>query len=135
MKKRPFGITLLAIFSLVAAVVAIWHTLQMLHLAPVVFGPLGHVKFFQFDPLGAIMWGIMVLIYLWVFRMLWNVDPQGWLFVTILSALNLILALLSIIGDTSFAEMAPAIVINGVILIYALLPRTKAAFNIPVAKK
>lgn len=132
MKKRPFGITLLAIFSLIAAVVAVWHTLQMLHLAPVVFGP---VHFFQFDLFGAIMWGIMVLIYLWVFRMLWNVEPQGWLFVTVLSALNLILALVSIIGQSNLTEMAPAIVINGLILIYALLPRTKAAFNIPVAKK
>jgi len=132
MKKRPFGITLLAIFSLVAAVVAAWHTLQMLHIAPIVFGP---VHFFQFDLLGAILWGIMVLIYLWVFRMLWNVDPQGWMFVTVLSALNLILALVSIIGSTTLTEMAPSIVINGIILIYALLPRTKAAFNIPVATK
>jgi hypothetical protein len=132
MKKRPFGITLLAIFSLVAALVAIWHTLQMLHLAPVIAGP---VHFFTFDLFGAILWGIMVLIYLWVFRMLWNVEPQGWLFVTVLSALNLILAFVSILGQSSFTEMGPAIVINGIILIYALLPRTKAAFNIPVTKK
>ena len=130
MKKRPFGITLLAIFSLLAATVAGVHTLQMLHLFPVgLFG--GAVKFFTFDFFGAILWGIMVLIYLWVFRMLWNVDPQGWLFITVLSTLNLILAFVSILGATSWTEMAPTIVINGLILIYAILPGTKAAFGMP----
>ncbi len=130
MKKRPFGITLLAIFSLLAAIVAGVHTLQMLHLFPVgLFG--GAVKFFTFDFFGAILWGIMVLIYLWVFRMLWNVDPQGWLFITVLSTLNLILAFVSILGATSWTEMAPTIVINGLILIYAILPGTKAAFGMP----
>ena len=130
MKKRPFGITLLAVFSLLAAIVAGVHTLQMLHLFPVgLFG--GTVTFFTFDLFGAILWGIMVLIYLWVFRMLWNVDPQGWLFITVLSTLNLILAFVSILGATSWMEMAPTIVINGLILIYAILPGTKAAFGMP----
>ena len=130
MQTRPFGITLLAIFSLLAAIVAGVHTLQMLHLFPVgLFG--GAVKFFTFDFFGAILWGIMVLIYLWVFRMLWNVDPQGWLFITVLSTLNLILAFVSILGATSWTEMAPTIVINGLILIYAILPGTKAAFGMP----
>ena len=133
MKQRPFGITLLAIFSLLAAIVAGVHTLQMLHLFPVgLFG--GAVKFFTFDLFGAILWGIMVLIYLWVFRMLWNVDPQGWLFITVLSTLNLILAFVSILGATSWTEMAPTIVINGLILIYAILPGTKAAFGMPAKK-
>jgi hypothetical protein len=133
MKKRPFGITLLAVFSLLAAIVAGVHTLQMLHLFPVgLFG--GAVTFFTFDLFGAILWGIMVLIYLWVFRMLWNVDPQGWLFVTVLSTLNLILAFVSILGATSWTEMAPTIVINGLILIYAILPGTKAAFGMPTNK-
>ena len=131
MKKRPFGITLLAIFSLIAAVVAVWHTLQMLHLAPVVFGP---VHFFQFDLFGAIMWGIMVLIYIWVFRMLWNLDPQGWLFITVISVINLVLAFLSIFGQSTWEAMMPAILINGIILIYALLPGTKAAFGMPTSK-
>ena len=131
MKKRPFGVTLLAIFALIAAAVAAWHTLQMLHLAPVIFGP---VKFFTFDLLGALLWAIMVLIYVWVFRMLWNLDPQGWLFITVLSVLNLILAFVSILGATTFNEMLPSILINGIILIYALLPGTKAAFGMPTNK-
>ena len=55
-KKRPFGVTLLAILAAVAAIVAIIHTLQMLHLWPIWVGP---VRFFTFDLLGAILWGIL----------------------------------------------------------------------------
>jgi len=104
--------------------------LQMLHILPVrLFG--GAVRFFTFDIFGAILWGIMLLIYLWVFRMLWNLDPQGWTFVTVLAVLNLILAFLSIFGATTWQEMLPSLLINGLILIYALLPGTKAAFGVP----
>ena len=75
------------------------------------------------------MWGILALIYLWLVRMLWSVDAQGWMFLVILSALNLILAFVSVLGQSSFQAMLPAIVINGIILIYCLLPGTKAAFG------
>lgn len=129
-KSRPFGVTLLAIFALLAGLVAGYHMLQMLHILPVrLFG--GAVRFFTFDIFGAILWGIMLLIYLWVFRMLWNLDPQGWTFITVLAVLNLILAFLSIFGATTWLEMLPSLLINGLILIYVLLPGTKAAFGVP----
>jgi hypothetical protein len=125
-KKRPFGVTLLAILAAVGAIVAIIHTLQMLHLWPIWVGP---VRFFTFDLLGAILWGILALIYIWLVRMLWNVDPQAWLFLVVLSTLNLILALVSILGASSWDALAPTIVLNAIILIYSLLPGTKAAFG------
>ena len=128
MKKRPFGITLLAIFALLSALAAAWHTLQMLHIIPVSFG---EMRFFTFDFFGAILWGIMFLIYLWVFRMLWNLDPQGWLFIVVIAVLNLILAVMSIIGLSTWQSMLPSLLVNGLILIYGMLPGTKAAFNIP----
>ncbi len=127
-KKRPFGVTILAILAVVGAVVAIYYTLQMLHLIPIT-GPFGQFKFFTFDLLGAILWGVLAAIYIWVARMLWNLDPQGWLFVAVLSTLNLIIALISIIGQSTWESMLPAILINGLILIYCLLPGTKAAFG------
>ena len=65
-KKRPFGVTLLAILAAVAAIVAIIHTLQMLHLWPIWVGP---VQFFTFDLLGAILWGILALLcFVWLRR-------------------------------------------------------------------
>lgn len=128
-KKRPFGVTLLALLAGIAAVVAIIHTLQMLHLFPI-SGPFGEAHFFTFDVLGALLWGLMAAIYLWVFRMLWNLDPQGWLFVVVVAMFNLILAVLSIFGDSTWQSMMPAFLINGLVLIYGMLPGTKAAFNI-----
>lgn len=128
-KSRPFGITLLAIFALLGAVAAAVHAIQMFFMPFRLFG--GPVGFFGVSWLGAVMWVIMALIYLWVFRMLWSLDQQGWLFITVLSVLNLILAVVSILGSTSFMEMLPSIVVNGLILIYALLPGTKAAFGVP----
>jgi hypothetical protein len=127
-RNRPFVITLLAIFALLGAAQALFVTLQMLHILPV---SIGEYHFWTFDFWGALMWGILFLIYMWVFRMLWNVDPQGWLFLVIISGLNLILAFLSILGASSWEAMSAAIIINGLILVYCLLPGTKKAFEIP----
>jgi hypothetical protein len=127
-RDRPFVITLLAIFALLGAAQAFFVTLQMLHILPM---SIGELRFWTFDFWGALMWGILFLIYLWVFRMLWNVDPQGWLFLVIISGLNLILAFLYILGGSSWEALSAAIIINGLILIYCLLPGTKKAFEIP----
>jgi predicted flap endonuclease-1-like 5' DNA nuclease len=128
-KKRPFGVTILAILAAIAAIIAIVHTLQMLHLFPI-RGPFGIFTFFTFDLLGAILWGILALIYIWVTNKLWNLDPQGWLFVVVLAALNLILAVISIIGQSTWQAMLPSIIVNGLILLYSLLPGTKEAFGV-----
>ena len=125
-KKRPIGVTILAILAAIAAIVAIIHTLQMLHLFPIFLGP---VNFFTFSFVGALLWGIMALIYIWVTRGLWNLDPQAWLFVVVLSTLNLILAVISIFGASSWQAMLPSIIFNGIILIYGLTPGVKQAFG------
>jgi hypothetical protein len=128
-QHRPIGITLLAIVAGIAAAIAAIHTLQFLHLFPFFLGPM---TFFGFDLWGALLWGVMTAIYLWVMRMLWNVDPQGWMFLVIISALNIGLALLSAIGGTTLAAEMPAIIVNGLILIYCLTPGVKRAFGEPV---
>ena len=126
-KQRPFGITLLAILALLAAFMAFVYTLQMLHLLPVYMGA---VNFWTFSLLGAIFWGFIVLIWLWVFRMLMMMDPQGWLFIVFIAALDLLFALLSVLGASSWEAMAPTIIISGIVLLYCLAPGTKASFGI-----
>ena len=125
-KHRPIGVTILAILAGIAAFFAIIHTLQMLHLLPIFAGP---VSFFTFDLLGAILWGILALIYIWVVRGLWNLDPQAWLFVVVISILTLILDIISIIGGSTWQELLPSIIISAIILIYCLTPGVKQAFG------
>jgi len=127
-KERPLGVTVIAILVLFGAVMAFMYALQMLHILPVFLGP---VAFYTFSLFGAIMWGILAFIYLWLFKLLWDMQPQGWMFALLLSAFNLFFILLSVLGASSWEAMAPGILINGLILIYCLLPGTKQAFGIP----
>jgi len=126
-KKRPFLVSLLALLALLGAAAAIFHTLQFLGLLPFSLGPF---HFYGADWLAALLWTVLALIYLWVFRLLWAVDAQGWLFVTVLSSLNLVLSGVAMLGESSFSAMLPSLAVNAVILIYCLLPGTKAAFGV-----
>lgn len=126
MTHRPFGITVIAILAGIATVLAAIHTLQYLHLLPFF---LGNMAFFGFDLWGAILWGIMTVIYAWVVVNLWNMNPQGWMFLVLLSSLNLVLDVISIIGQTTFSAVAPSIVVNAAVLLYCLTPGVKRAFG------
>ena len=132
MPKRPIGVTILGVLALLAALVAVYNTLQMLHIFPFKIETVffGEQKFFAFDIFGALLWGMLAAIYIWLFQRLWKLDPQGWLFVVVLSTLNLILAFVTVIGATPWQTMLPAIVVNGLILLYGLLPGTKDAFGV-----
>ena len=126
-KERPLGVTILAILAAFAALAALVYTLQMLHILPFYLGP---IAYWQFSLLGAMVWGFMVLIWLWVFQMLMTMHPSGWLFCVIISALNLLFDFFAILGGSSWEALAPAILLNGIVLIYCLVPSTKAAFGI-----
>jgi hypothetical protein len=127
-KQRPFGVTLLAILALLAMLAAVYHALQMLGILPFTFG---EMKFFAPEAswISALLWGILAAIYIWVFTLLWNVKPEGWLFVVVVAALNLIMAALSILGASTFGALLPSIIFNALVLLYCLLPSTRAAFG------
>lgn len=127
MNNRPIGVTVLAVLAGLAAIVAGYHTLQFLHILPFSLGP---VRFFTFDLLGALIWGVLVLIWLWVARGLWGLDRQAWVFVSALALINLVFDFIAILGGTAWQAMLPALVVNGLVLIYSQLPGTKAAFNV-----
>jgi hypothetical protein len=121
------GITLLSIFAGIAALLAIVHMLQMLLVLP--FNILGEMSFWGFNVFGALMWGLLAVVYIWLVRKLWSLDPQGWLFLVILSTLNLILAFVSLLGQSSWQAVTPTVIVNGLIFIYCLLPSTKELFR------
>jgi hypothetical protein len=123
---RPIGITVLAAIAAVATIIAGIHTLQYLHLLPFMWGP---VAFFQFDLLGALLWGVLTIIYAWVVVQLWNLNPQGWMFCVLLSALNIGLDVISIIGQTTLSAVLPWILVNAIVLGYCLTPGVRSAFG------
>lgn len=127
-KSRPLGVTILAFLAILGAVNALIYTLQMLHILPVFIGP---IAFFEFSLIGAFFWGLLFFIWLWVFRMLWEVNPQGWMFMMVLSLLNLVFGIINVIGASSWQAMAPIIIISGLVFIYCMLPGTKEAFGVP----
>jgi hypothetical protein len=129
-RSRPFVVTILAIVAGIAGVFAAYHTLQYLHILPFWLGP---VALYGFDLWGALLWGLMTVVYAWVVAMLWTMHPAGWLYLVLISVCNLVLAVISIIGNSTAQAMAPAIIINGLILLYCLLPSTKRAFGEPLA--
>jgi hypothetical protein len=126
-RSRPIGVTLLALLAGLAALNAFGYALMYLR---VMANPLGPLGFFGVDPFGALMWAVSGAIWIWVTIKLWQVDPQGLQFVTILSGLNLILAAMAIIGSSTLTAMLPAIFFNGLALIYSLSPNVRKAFGL-----
>ncbi len=83
------------------------------------------------------MWALMVWVWVWLFRMLWAVEPQAWMFLAVISVFNLILDTTAIIFGgygTTFSDYSLSFLVNGAILLYVMLPSTKAAFGIPQSK-
>jgi len=73
---------------------------------------------------------VLVLIYIWVFNMLWNLNFQGWMFVIIVAGLNIIFSIASVLGGSSWQALAVSVLVNGVIILYCFMPGVKDAFQI-----
>jgi drug/metabolite transporter (DMT)-like permease len=124
--KRPFGATILAILAGVLAVIAGIHTLQSLGILPFF---IGDFSFRAFSFFNALMWGLMVWVYVWLIQMLWRVDPQAWLFLAVITVFNLILDFTMMLGSAEWNDVSVSFIINGLILIYVMLPGTRRAFG------
>ena len=125
-KERPLGVTILAILAAVAAVLAAIHTLQFLGIIPFFIGsvPLRTFNFFY-----AIMWALLVWVYVWLVQMLWRVDRAAWLFLVIITSFNLILDFVAMLGKSSWQDVSVSFIVNGIILIYCMLPGVRNAFG------
>jgi hypothetical protein len=124
--RRPIGVVVLAILAGLAALLAAYHALQYLGLLPLALGPL---RFYGFDLFGAILWGVTAAVWVWAAVNLWRLNPQALLFVILLAAWNFAMALLSWLGQSDFQAVLPALLLNGVILLYAFSQRTTRAFR------
>jgi hypothetical protein len=121
--NRTAGITILAVIAVVAGIVAVVDTLRYLS---ILFSPL---SFLGAPLLGAIMTGLVALIWFWAASRVWNVDPQGWLFMVSIAAIYLIIDIVALIAGTSIDLLWGSIVISVLALILGLLPSTKREFG------
>jgi len=131
-KARPFGVTFLAILAGIAALLAAIHTLQFLG---IIKFDVGFLSVRYTNIWYAFMWGLMVWVYVWLVKMLWDVDPQAWLFLVVIATFNLILNAVYLVGPESavgpagLTSLGLSVLLNGLILIYCMLPSVRAAFG------
>jgi hypothetical protein len=127
MKKRPFGVTVLAIAAALAAILAAIHALQALGIFPYFIGKFT-VHAFSFWSF--LMWALMVWVWAWLVKMLWDVDKQAWLFLAVITVFNLILDFTVMLGAATWSDVSVSFLLNALILIYVMLPGVKRAFEV-----
>jgi hypothetical protein len=121
--KRTAAIYILAIIAVIAGIVAVVDTLRYMRW---LFSPL---DFFGSPFLGAILSGLVALIWFWAAARIWNLDPRGWLFMVSIAAIYLIFDVVALIAGTPIDLLMGSIFINGLALILGLLPSTKREFG------
>lgn len=126
MKKRPFGVTVLAVLAGLAAFLAGVHALQSLGILPFVLGPF---KVHAFSFWSFLMWALMVWIWVWLVQMLWKVEKEAWLFLAVITAFNLILDFTVMLGAGEWSDVSVSFMLNAIILLYVMLPGVKKAFD------
>ena len=127
MRERPIGVTILAILAGVAAVLAAIHALQFLGIIPFFIGgtvPVRYVSIFT-----ALMYLILVWIYVWLVQMLWRVEPQAWMFLVFVTVFELIIDFFSLLGASTWDDVAVSFIVCLVILLYCMLPGVRRAFG------
>lgn len=127
MKKRPFGVTVLAILAGALAAISGFHALQALGLIGYAIGP---YTIHAFNFWSFFMWALMVWVYVWVTQMLWKMDKAAWLFLAVISAFNLIMDFTLMLGQqNAWSDVSVHFILNALILIYIMLPSVRAAFE------
>lgn len=121
--KRTGAMVILAIIAVAAGIVAVIDTVRYLEW---LFSPL---SFLGTPVLGAILSGLVALIWFATAVQVWNGDPRGWLFIVSIATIYLILDVISLIAGTPFELLLPSIVISLLALVLGLLPSTKREFG------
>ena len=127
-RERPVGVTILAILAGIAAVLAAIHALQFLGIIPFFIGPSGY-KIHAYSFWYALMYGLLVWVYIWLTMMLWRVEPQAWMFLVIITFFYLILDFFSLFGTNTWEDVSVSVIINAIILLYCMLPGVRSAFG------
>lgn len=123
--ERPLGVTILAILAGLLFFLNLIITLRFLGFLPFI-GPLDTRIFSLWY---ALLYGLLAYIWLWVAKMLWEVDRQAWTFLLFISVLNLSFDFIILITGGSWYDVNVSVILNALILIYVMLPGTREAFG------
>ena len=121
--KRTAAVYILAIIAVLAGLVAVIDTLRYMQW---LFSPL---SFLGAPLFGGILSGLVAIIWFWAAARIWNVDPQGLVFMVTIAAIYLILDVISLIAGTPIELLLPSILFSALALIIGLLPSTKSEFG------
>lgn len=122
---RPIGATILAALAVLLAVLNGIATLRFLGFLPFI-GPLD-IRIFNLWY--ALLYGLMTYIWAWVAKMLWEVNPQGWMFMAVIAVFNLCLDFVILVTGGSWFDVNFSVIVNALILIYMMLPGVREAFG------
>jgi len=121
--KRTGAMVILAIIAVVAGIIAVFDTIRYLEW---IFSPL---SFVGAPVLGAILSGLVALIWFATAAQIWRGDPRGWLFMVSIAVIFLIIDVVSLIAGTPIELLSASIFISALALILGLLPSTKREFG------
>ena len=123
--KRPIGVTILAILAGILAVLAGIATLRFLGLFPF----LGPLNIRTFNLWYALLYGLMAYIWIWLAKMLWDVEEAAWLFLAVITIFNLTIDFIILVTGGEWLDVNVSVILNALILLYIMLPGTRRAFG------
>lgn len=125
--KRTIWIDLLTLLAVLAGVAAVLDTLRFLGILPIpaIWG----LEFYDRNWLGALLSGLVAVIWFMTAAQLWNLDPRGWIFVVVVAIVNLVLLGLSALGGSTWQAVMPEVILSGLVILLGLLTSTREAFG------
>lgn len=123
--EGPIGVTILALLAVLLAILNGIATLRFLGFFPFV-GPLD-IRIFNLWY--ALLYGLLTYIWAWVAKMLWEVNPQGWIFMAVISIFSLCVDFVVLVTGGSWYDVNLSVIVSALILIYVMLPGVREAFG------
>jgi hypothetical protein len=128
-RERNWAVWILAGLAAIAGVLALLDAARYMGWLPI--ASLGDLNFFipGVNWPGALLSAIVGVIWIVVAKWIYDLNPQGWLFVVVMAVINLVLLGLALLGRSTWSAVSLSLVVNVIVLVLALLPGTKAAFG------
>ncbi len=122
---RPIGVTILAIGAALLAVINGIIMIRFLGFLPF----LGPLDVRVFNLWYAFLYGLLAYVWAWLTGMLWNVEPQAWMFLAIIVVFNLCIDFVVLITGGTWYDINVSVILNGLLLVYLMLPGVRSAFG------